>query len=242
MKVRKAVLMAAGKGKRLGALTADRPKPMVPVAGVPVLERIVNGLRGAGVDQFQFVIGHFGQVIEDYFGDGSRWDARFSYVWQTEIHGTAAALKHGREFAGDDAIVGGYGDILTDVGNYKGIVGDFEEEPCAALVGINLSDVSVGAAITLDGRRMTSIIEKPPAGTAMGPWNQSGLSVYGPAIWPALDSVQLSPRGEYELTDAIAWLIAQGEVVRGHKLQGLWSDVGTPQALAEAEEALGGGG
>src|SRR5438128_682876 len=110
--VRKAVILAAGRGTRLGALTANCPKPMIPVAGKPVLEWIVEGLRSAGLDEFLLVIGYRGDTIRNHFGHGLALGARISYVTQPAPNGTGAALALGREFASEEPILSAYGDIL----------------------------------------------------------------------------------------------------------------------------------
>lgn len=237
----KAILLAAGRGTRLGDLTKDRPKPMVPVNGLPVLEHILRGLKGAGIQKFLFVVGYRAESIQAYFNEGARWDVTIQYAWQETPNGTGSALLYGREFAGDDPVIASYGDILTSSAHYQAMQEDFTAAPCAALIGINpMEDSSAGGAVfrAPGSNRITQVIEKPPPGLAHSHWNLAGISVYGPVIWPAVETIQPSPRGEYELTDAIAGLIQAGQEVRAHELRGFWSDVGTPSALAEAERRL----
>src|SRR5688572_21689682 len=97
--VGKAVILAAGRGTRLGAITANRPKPMVPVQDTPVLEHILTGLMAEGIREFLLVVGYKGAAIRDYCGDGSRWGASIQYVEQEQLNGTGGALRLGREFA-----------------------------------------------------------------------------------------------------------------------------------------------
>ena len=93
--VKRAVILAAGRGTRLGAITADKPKPMVPIQGVPVLEHILVGLKGVGIQRFLLVIGYRGAVIREYFGDGSRWSMGIEYVEQQQLNGTGGAADSG---------------------------------------------------------------------------------------------------------------------------------------------------
>ena len=237
--LKRAVLLAAGRGTRLGALTADRPKPMVPILGLPVLEHILLRLGTVGLSEFVLVVGYRAQAIQDYFGDGARWGWRISYVEQPVPNGTGAALALARDLAGSEPILASYGDILTDVANYRALVDDFTAAPCAAVVGINeIEDVSAGSAVYREGRRVTQVVEKPPRGTAGSNWNLAGASIYSPAIWPCLASLKPSVRGEYELTEAIGALIASGQEVRASEFVGFWSDIGTPEALREAEDHI----
>jgi dTDP-glucose pyrophosphorylase len=235
--LQRAVLLAAGRGKRLGTLTADRPKPMVPVCDKPVLEHILLGMRAAGLTDFLFVVGYRAEIVAAHFSDGARWNVRITYTYQEVPKGTGAALAHGRDFAGNAPILVSYADILTDPAHYREMAVDYASAPCAALIGINpVDDPAAGAAVYREGNRVVQVVEKPPPGTAQSAWNVAGVSVYSPSIWPALENLKPSPRGELELTDALSALIASGEEVRAYEMRGFWSDVGTPEALAEAEQ------
>jgi UDP-N-acetylglucosamine diphosphorylase / glucose-1-phosphate thymidylyltransferase / UDP-N-acetylgalactosamine diphosphorylase / glucosamine-1-phosphate N-acetyltransferase / galactosamine-1-phosphate N-acetyltransferase len=228
--------MAAGRGTRLGRLTEDRPKPMVPVNGIPVIEHILIGLRDAGIEEFLFVVGYRAEALQSYFQNGDRWQTRISYAFQETPNGTGAALLHGREFAGNGPILASYGDILTDRAHYRALLDDYHESPCDAVIGINpVEDPTAGAAVYRNGRRITRVVEKPPPGTAVGHWNIAGVSIFGPPVWSELAVLKPSRRGEYELTDAITAMIDKGEEVRACEMPGFWSDIGTPEALEEAE-------
>ena len=134
----RAVLLAAGRGKRLGALTTDRPKPMVPLLGKPVLEHILTRLAIVGLTEFVLVVGYRADVLRDYFGDGSRWGWNISYAEQATPNGTGAALAAAREFVGPGPFLASYGDIITDEAHYRLLLEAFAESPCAAQVGITL--------------------------------------------------------------------------------------------------------
>lgn len=108
----KTVILCGGKGTRLGL--TDRPKPMVEVAGKPLLQHILENAIKSGCDDFIFLTGHMSEVIEDYFGNGSRWGVRIQYLRETEPLGTAGAMVPLRTMVGDELIVL-YGDILLDV-------------------------------------------------------------------------------------------------------------------------------
>ena len=240
--IKRAVLLAAGRGTRLGALTGDRPKPMVPLLGKPALEHILLRLARVGIMEFILVVGYRAEAIKSYFGDGARWGWRISYALQPKPDGTGAALAQARDLAGSEPVLASYGDILTDEANYRRLLNEYLAAPCAAVVGINsVEDVSAGSAVTVDGNRVVNVVEKPPPGTTDSHWNLAGASVYGPGIWEALAALKPSARGEYELTDAIGSLIAAGQEVRACEFTGFWSDIGTPEALRAAEQALAAG-
>jgi NDP-sugar pyrophosphorylase family protein len=232
-----AVLLTAGRGKRLGDLTTHRPKPLLPVCGRPLIEWIIGGLREAGIRRFLCVVGYLGDQVREALGDGSRLGVAMDFVEQTEPHGTGAALRLGRDFAEGGPVVMSFGDILTDYAHYRALVGAYAAQPCAAVMGINpMEDVSAGAAVIREGDRVTAIVEKPGPGDPVSRWNQAGVTAFGPEVWPVLERLPCSARGEYELTSAVAMLIADGLDVRAVEMTGFWSDVGTPEALADAEQ------
>ncbi len=240
----RAVLLAAGRGTRLGPLTADRPKPMVLIRGKPILERILLGLRAAGVSEFLFVVGYRGDAIRSYFREGSRWDVNIDYVEQPIPNGTGAALALATGWAKsapESPVFVSYGDIFMDPAHYIALRDNYLASPCAAVIGINpLDDPTAGAAVYRTGDRIIRVVEKPPPGTAESSWNIAGVSVFRSEIWGVLADLRPSPRGEIELTDAISALITAtesgGREVRAVEMRGFWSDIGTPEALAEAEK------
>src|SRR6185295_19873608 len=146
-RISKAVILAAGRGTRLGALTHDRPKPMIPICGEPLLEHIVTGLRHAGISRFLFVVGYRAESIHAHFDH----DKNIEYVEQNPPIGTGAALALAEQFAGGDPIIMSYGDILTDPEHYRSLIDAYRASPCAAVMGINpVEDPSAGAAVYLD--------------------------------------------------------------------------------------------
>lgn len=230
----KAVLLAAGKGTRMRELTAELPKPMIPVRGKPILQHIVEGLAAAGVTRFLIVVGYRADVVQDFFGDGSRFGVRVEYVTQTVQDGTGRVVDLARDFAGEDAFVLSYGDILIDPENYQTLVAPGEAE---ALVSVkhNPGEVAKGGAVFIDEDwRMTDLREKPQPGEPTSPWYNAGVYLFRPSIFTHTAKLEKSPRGEYELTDAIRTLAQSGEgFVRVVELSGDWADVRDPEVLAE---------
>lgn len=230
------VVLAAGRGVRLGELTAHRPKPLLPIQGRPLLEWILTGLREAGILDVLCIIGYLGEQVQERFGDGTRLGIRMEYAWQRDVHGTGAALRLGRDFARGGPVLMSFGDILTDYGHYRRLLREYEARPCAAVMGINsMDDVSAGAAVIREGDRVVRIIEKPGPDDPRSNWNQAGVTAFGSEVWPILERLPRSPRGEYELTAAISMLIAEGHTVRAVEFRGFWSDVGTPETVARSE-------
>jgi dTDP-glucose pyrophosphorylase len=235
--IRKAIVLAAGKGTRMGALTEDIPKPMLPIEGRPMLEYIVGRLQQSGIPEILLVVGYRHEMIENHFRSGF---TGISYVLQHVMEGTASAVELGREFAAGEPFLLTYGDIITAAANYRGICQALLNNDAAGVVGVKkVEDPWQGAAVYAGPAGVvTRIIEKPPKGTSTTNWNSAGLYAFSPVIFDEIDAVPKSPRGEYEITTAIQQLIEHHRPVRLYDMQGAWRDVGRPEDLTRAGEDL----
>jgi UDP-N-acetylglucosamine diphosphorylase / glucose-1-phosphate thymidylyltransferase / UDP-N-acetylgalactosamine diphosphorylase / glucosamine-1-phosphate N-acetyltransferase / galactosamine-1-phosphate N-acetyltransferase len=238
--VRDAVVLAAGRGTRMKGLTEDLPKTMLAIAGRPLLEHILLTLRNAGIERFVVVTGYHAERIENHFGDGARLGVELVYRRQEVQDGTARALLLGRDSIADRPFLLAWGDILAEPGNYPALLATFRERQPDGLLGVNwVEDPCRGAAVYVDAdNRIERILEKPPPGTAQTHWNNAGIAVFRPAVFDYAAAVKPSPRGEYEIPDAISAMLGAGLAVYAFPLQGFWSDVGTPEDLQRAEELL----
>ena len=232
--VRKAVLLAAGRGTRMRELTLDLPKPMLPVRGRPILDYIVEGLRAAGVEEVLIVVGYRADVVTGHFGDGTGHGVRVSYATQVTQDGTGRVVELAKEFAGGDGFILSYGDILIDPSNYRVLAAPGAEE---AIVTVKYSeDVSKGGAVFVnEAFDLVDLREKPKPGEPTSPWYNAGVYFFRPSIFEFTARLQKSVRGEYELTDAIRDLAHSGRRVRAYELSGDWADVRDPEVLAELE-------
>lgn len=239
-----AVLLAAGKGTRMKHLTAERPKPLVPVAGRPILEWLLVRLRDAGIQRFVIVTGYLGRQIEAAFGDGARLGIETVFVRQVEQSGTATALLLCREHVPSAPFVLSWGDILVEPRNYARLLAAFGERPCDLLLTVNrVDDPYRGAAVYLrDDGTVERIVEKPPQGASTTNWNNAGVFVLTPLVFDYAARLKPSPRGEYELPEAMRSMIEDGRRVRALPIEGYWSDVGTPEDVERMSERLRQGG
>jgi dTDP-glucose pyrophosphorylase len=232
-KIDKAVLLAAGRGTRMRDLTADIPKPMIEVRGKPVLQHIVEGLRGAGVQEFLIVVGYRADAVRDYFGDGARYNVDIKYATQVVQDGTGRIVDLARDFTENVPFVLSYGDILVDPHNYKSLV-DLDDDVEAIISVKRDEDVSKGGAVFLNEQtELVDLREKPKPGEKTSPWYNAGLYAFRPSIFEFTARLQPSPRGEYELTDAIRELAQSGKKVKALELIGEWADVRDPEILAK---------
>jgi dTDP-glucose pyrophosphorylase len=163
------------------------------------------------------------------------------YRRQETRDGTARALLLARQAVAERPFLLAWGDILTERSNYPGLLRTFSDSRADGLLAVNwVEDPWRGAAVYVDREnRIERIVEKPPAGTATTHWNNAGIAVFQPVVFDFAAAVPPSPRGEYEIPDAIAAMIAAGLAVHAHPLRGFWSDVGTPQDLERVEKLLG---
>jgi len=236
----RAVILAAGKGTRMGALTKDTPKPMILVNGKPTVEHVIRRMIAGGVTDFVLVTKYLAERIMDYFGDGSALGTRIEYVEQIDKYGTGAALLSAKELARGEPVMMTFADVIVSTRTYAQAIRIFHEKGGAGVITLNwVEDPCTGAAVIVDGEgRITKVIEKPPKGQAPSNWNSAGIFAFDSLVFDYLERLAPSPRGEYELPDAMNSMIADGLALYPSYLEGDWLDVGTVEAIAVAEKML----
>jgi len=248
--MKKAVILAAGRGTRMRDLTQEMPKPMLRVQERPILEHIIEGLMSAGIREFCMVTGFRADVIESYFGDGAKFGARIEYVRQEVQDGTGKAPELAKDFAGGDSFLLTYGDILVKPETYQQMVARFEGGAFDGVITVTPGeDVTKGGLNFFDGEFcLKQIVEKPsPTEVArytregliqpgQPVWYNAGIYIFKPRVFEFTARLQKSLRGEYELTDAINALVQAGGKLAGLKIAGRWVDVRDPEVLASLQE------
>ena len=246
----KAVILAAGKGTRMGGLTDEVPKPMLPVEGRPILEHIVTGLREAGVIEFCVITGWKAEVIESHFGDGAEFGVSISYARQTVQDGTGKAPELAKDFVGDDAFLLTYGDILVKPETYQKMLERWGSGEFSGLVTVTGSeDVTKGGLFFFDEAFcLNHLVEKPSEAQldelrardilkdGETAWYNAGIYVFRPTLFEHTARLEKSPRGEYELTDALTAMLAAGEAIAGVEIAGRWVDVRDPEVLRALQD------
>ncbi len=245
----KAVVLAAGKGTRMRELTQEIPKPMLRVQGRPILEHILEGLKSAGITEVFVVTGFRAETIEEYFGTGSRWGLKIVYGRQFVQDGTGKAPELAKTFVGSDDFLLTYGDILVRPETYQQMIRRFQEGPFAGVITVTGSeDVTKGGLNFFDDAFcLRRLVEKPslaqveelrrdgwlkPGQTA---WYNAGIYIFRPVVYEFTERLEKSPRGEFELTDAVNALVAGGHRIAGMRIEGRWVDVRDPEVLASLE-------
>lgn len=223
------VVLAAGEGKRMRPLTANRPKVMIPVANHPMVEHLVIAARDAGVNEFIFVVGYGEKAIRGHFGNGKDLGVKVRYVTQRQQKGTADALNAAKNHVSGNFLLMN-GDMIMNSEDIRAII---RKKPF--IIGVYPSDhpEDYGVVVT-EGDMVRSLEEKSeqPESDLIN----AGIYLLSPEIFEISGQVKCSSRGEYELTDALAILIA-GKRLESHLLTS-WIDVGYPWDLLWANERL----
>jgi len=234
-----AIVPAAGEGTRLRPLTAERPKGLVEVAGRPILTHVFESLRAAGIDDIVVVVGYRGDDIVDYYGDRFR-DVSLTYAWQTERLGLGHAVSTAAAHVSGDVVVWN-GDNVGDP-NLSALVDRHRATGAAATLlvdEVSRARAREGAVFVVDDGTVTGLVEKPdaPPSTLI----PRGVFAFSPRIFDAVDRIEPSARGEYELTDAVDLLVREGAGVETVRIDGWLVNVNTTADVEQACERLGGG-
>ena len=229
----KGLILSGGKGTRLYPLTYTRAKQLIPVANKPVLVRVIEAIREAGIRELGLVVGPTAAEIKEALGDGGEWDVRLSYIHQQSPDGLAHAVKVSRDFLGDDPFVMFLGDNVIE-GGISSLITDFAENQWNSQIVLKEVDnpSAYGVAKMRPDGSIEQLMEKPKA----PPSNLAlvGIYMFDRHIIEAVNAIKPSARGEYEITDAIQWLIDKGYTVFPHIHRGWWIDTGKPTDMLEA--------
>ena len=250
----KGLILAGGTGSRLRPITHTGAKQLVPVANRPILFHGLAHMADAGIREVGIVVGDTAEEIMAAVGDGSAWGLAVTYLPQEAPLGLAHAVLIAREFLGDDDFVMYLGDNLLRDGITEFVerfaaardpqralpldADDAASAPASAQILLaHVPDPQrFGVAELADDGRVVRLVEKPadpPSDLAL-----VGVYLFDHHIHEAVRSIEPSPRGELEITDAIQWLIDNGHRVRQEILQGWWIDTGKITPLLEANRLL----
>lgn len=229
------VVPAAGRGTRLRPLTDDRPKGLVDVGGRPLLSHVFETLR-PHVEAFVVVLGYRGEQIEEYYGNGYG-GTPIEYVYQNEPEGLAHAVQQTERLVdgpflqlnGDNVLQGNV-DEVVDVHRDSGA------DATLLVDAVSLERAARGGVLELEDGDVVDIVEKPddpPSRLAT-----TGCFAFSPRIYEACRSVDRSERGEYELTDAIRWLLRNGGTVETVRFDGWRVNVNERADVERAEDRL----
>jgi dTDP-glucose pyrophosphorylase len=226
----RAVVMAGGFGTRLKPLTDEVPKPMLPVGSKPLLELIVEQLRGAGIRQVNVTTHYRGEIISEHFKDGQDFGVDIRYVQEDRPLGTAGALSLLEE--SEEPLLVINGDILTRV-DFRAML-DFHREQGADLtIAVRLYEFSVPyGVIKTEGVNVTGISEKP----VIKQFVNAGIYLLNPSV------TRLIPNGEpFDIPDLIDHLLRENRSVVSFPIREYWLDIGKSDHYDQAKSDVANG-
>ena len=231
----KAVVMAGGFGTRIQPLTHSRPKPMLPIMNKPMMEHTMMMLKDLGIEEFIVLLYFKPEVIKDYFGDGSDFGIKITYVVPDDDYGTAGAVKLAQEHIGDDNFIIISGDLVTDF-DFKKLF-DFHEAKKSKL-SIGLTSVEnplqFGVVIANEDNIIEKFLEKPSWGEVFSDTINTGIYIIESEI---LDYIP--HRENFDFAKDLFPLLMQKNIeLMAYNLEGYWRDVGNPESYREVYEDI----
>ncbi len=233
----KAMILAAGEGTRLRPLTYKVPKPMLELAGRPLIAYLIDLLRSHGVRDIAVNLHHRADVIQDYLRDGSRFGVRITYSQEDVLLGSAGAAKKLEGFFGESFFLL-YGDVLTDIDLSALLAFHRGQGACLTMALHQPEDLARCGVVEIDGDcRVRRFCEKPRPHEVFSPWANAGVYVVEPEV------LRLVPAGfPFDFgADLIPILLREGMPVRGCVSLGYFLDIGSWERYRQAERDLSAG-
>jgi NDP-sugar pyrophosphorylase family protein len=229
MAVKRAIILAGGAGMRLRPYTTVLPKPLMPVGDRPVLDVVIRQLAHHEFNRVTIVTGHLAELIEAFFGDGSRYGVPIDYFREDEPLGTVGALSLIESL--NDPFLVMNGDILTTI-DYNALLADHVGNDAVATIATTQRDVEISLGVLKfdddgDPSRLTGYDEKPKVHYEAS----MGVYCFSPAVIR-----HIKPGERLDFPDLILRLIAAGEIVRADRSTEYWLDIGRHEDYERAAE------
>ncbi|MFQ5435637.1 MAG: glucose-1-phosphate thymidylyltransferase [Anaerolineae bacterium] len=233
----KGLILSGGTGSRLRPLTYTNAKQLIPVANKPVLFRVIEGIRDAGITDIGIVVGSTAEKIKEAVGRGGRWGVNITYIPQDAPLGLAHAVKISHDFIGDDRFVMFLGDNVIQ-GGISPLISQFAESDWNSQIVLTRTEDprQYGVAELGDDGRIVRLVEKPkdpPSDLAL-----VGIYMFDKNIFKAVNAITPSWRGELEITDAIQWLVQNNFAVHPYVHRGWWIDTGKREDMLDANDLV----
>lgn len=231
----KAVILAGGFGTRIQPLTNSRPKPMLPIINKPMMEHTMMKLRDMGIQEFIVLLYFKPEVIESYFGDGSAFGIRITYIVPKEDFGTAGAVKLAEEAIGDENFIIISGDLVTDFDFNKIFACHYEKKSklTITLTSVN-NPLQFGVVIADNDGKIEKFLEKPSWGEVFSDTINTGIYIIEPEI------LKYIPKNlNFDFAKDLFPLLMKKEIdLMGCNATGYWRDVGNPESYREVYDDI----
>jgi mannose-1-phosphate guanylyltransferase/phosphomannomutase len=228
----KAVVMAGGEGTRLRPMTANQPKPLLPVINRPIMEHVLRLLKRHGFTETVVTVQFLAALIRNYFGDGEELGMSLSYATEEMPLGTAGSVKNAQEALRDDRFLVISGDALTDI-DLSDMVRFHKKNGALVTIGLKRvpNPLEFGIIIVDDEGRIQRFLEKPTWGQVFSDTVNTGIYVMEPEV---LDHVAAGESVDWS-SDVFPKLLAEGRPLYGYVADGYWEDVGTHESYLKAQ-------
>lgn len=231
----KAVVMAGGFGTRIQPLTHSRPKPMLPIINIPMMEHTMMNLKDLGITEFIVLLYFKPEIIKDYFKDGSDFGIKVRYVVPDDDYGTAGAVKLAQEYIGDENFIIISGDLVTDFDFQK--IFDYHAEK-KSLLSITLTSVDnpleFGVVIANEEGKIEKFLEKPSWGEVFSDTINTGIYIIEPEI---LNYIPENENFDFA-KDLFPRLMREGVDLMAGYAEGYWRDVGNPESYRDVYDDI----
>ncbi|HPN84764.1 MAG TPA: sugar phosphate nucleotidyltransferase [Victivallales bacterium] len=222
--MKKAVILAGGKGRRLEPYTTILPKPLMPVGEMPILEIVIRRLVHFGFSDITLAVGHLSELIQAYFGDGKKLDARISYSHEETPLGTAGPISLLDGITDTFLVING--DILTDI-NLSEMLETHRNKSAIATMAVYEKnvDIDLGVLELNSDEWVTDYIEKPKYKYTVS----TGIYLFDPSVLKYLEKGK-----KMDLPDLILKMVKKGERIAAFPLRGYWLDIGRHDDYSKA--------
>ncbi|CCO23226.1 nucleotidyltransferase family protein [Maridesulfovibrio hydrothermalis] len=222
-----AVIMAGGFGTRLRPFTKSTPKPMLPVGGTPLLERIIDQLKKNKIDNINITTHYLPEKIKDYFGNGEKYGVNINYITEDEPLGTAGALGFIEKSNHPVLIING--DILTQV-DFSAMLNFHKEQKSALTIGVRMYEFKIPfGVVECAGPRVCTISEKPVKNVLVN----AGIYLMEPEVHARI------PQNKFmNMTDVIELLLKEGKTVSSFPIMEYWLDIGQIEDYNKAQSDI----
>jgi NDP-sugar pyrophosphorylase family protein len=227
--IKKAFILAGGKGTRLRPITHEIPKPMIPVQGRPILEHVINLFKKYDIRDIIISIGYKGEKIKEYFGDGAKFGIKITYIEETEPLGTAGPLLLAKDLLKETFVMTNADELkdidLDDMYNFHKA-----NKAMATIALTTVKDPSAYGVAKLRGSKIVEFVEKPKLEEAPSNLINAGLYILEPEV------ISMVPKRKdvVKIETEVFPKIAKAEKLYGYHFEGQWFDTGTPERYEQA--------